>query len=155
MVLIVSSGCGRKGPPELPESYAPGPVQFARAQGSVDAIILTWQAPKKDASGDTITEPLTFSVKRSLHVKDEEPRYQRIATIEQEVIPEDAVKVKNAPPTEYHYADKDIIPGKQYDYAIVAIGESGVAGIPPSILRVTFIGDSSVVEILPAAASVE
>ena len=79
------SACGRVGAIHPPEYTAPAPVKELQAQGQVDGVKLTWQAPTEDGSGGDLKSLDHFLVQRSDYVKGETPDFSTIA----EVVPPD------------------------------------------------------------------
>lgn len=145
VLLVLAVSCGKKGSPKPPEAIAPSPVKYFALRGTVDSVILTWQAPDEDASGNTLTDLAGFAVKRNDYVKDKRPDFEEIAEIPVAEVGEgeDADVLE---PVEYSYTDTSVEPGKQYEYLVVPVNEDGVEGATTSVMRVTFVGESSVFE---------
>ena len=149
LIVMAVMACGKKGVPKPPEYLAPMPVSNFLASGTLDGINLTWIPPEKTADGDALKDLDRFFVFRSVVVKDESPEYilvQEIAVVE-DLEPVDK-KEKSDGPRVYSYMDKEVTPGKEYDYYIVPVNQGGTKGKESPILRVTFIGQSSAVRIL-------
>lgn len=142
---VLLAACGKKGPPRPPEAIAPDPIEFFEARGTVDGVQLRWQAPQRDASGEPLTDLAGFVVQRNRYSKERSPDFEEIALIE--VRPEDGEEqAPSRKPVSYAYEDSDVQPGSQYEYMVLPINDDGVEGRPASVLRVTFIGEASVVE---------
>jgi hypothetical protein len=88
-------------------------------------------------------------VKRSVYDKEERPDFEDIATVDAPLdltadVPnaeKEAVKK-----VEYVYRDTDVEAGKTYEYVVLPINDSDVEGGAAAVLRVTFIGNASVIE---------
>lgn len=130
--------CGRKGEPRPPEVLAPSPVRFLTAAGEIDGITLSWFAPTTDASGDGLVDLTHFLVEKGESKPGEPTDFEFLKKIE--VVGEPAEN------QQYSFIDADVQPGKIYDYRVTANNNRGGQGLPPHILRVTFVGQSSVVE---------
>ncbi len=149
VLLLALSACGKKARPEPPEASAPEPVRFLLAKADVDAVILTWRAPEKDASGDSLEDLAGYVVKRSDYEKDERPDFEEIAEVEAPLdLSDEAPKGEReaAKKVEYVYRDTEVEAGKTYEYVVLPINDSDVEGGAAAILRVTFIGTASVIE---------
>ena len=147
-VFLIS--CGKKGLPKPPEYLAPMPVTNFMASGSLEGVKVSWIPPLKNADGGDLKDLDRFFVYRSIVVKDESPEYeliQEIALVE-ELETTEKLNEKTGPRV-YSYLDKDVKPGKEYDYYVVAVNQGGTKGKESPILRVTFIGQSSAVRIIP------
>lgn len=149
LMFVVVVACGKKGNPKPPEYLAPMPVTNFLANGSVDGINLSWTPPTKNADGDDLRDLERFFVYRSGVVKDESRDYELVQEIvvAADIVPAEK-KSKTSTPRPYTYLDKDVKPGKEYDYYVVPVNEGGTKGKESPILRVTFIGQSSAVRIL-------
>lgn len=156
MILLVAViGCGRKGNPEPPEAFAPKPVRFLSAKPSVNGVLLTWQAPLETADGDELLDLAGYVVRRSVYEKDKSADFEDVAELE--VAPLPPVDDAAATPAknenrEISYLDTSVRPGERYDYLVLPINSDGVEGEPLNFIRITFVGESSVVENLPASA---
>lgn len=151
LFIVMLIACGKKGLPKPPESLAPLPVNNFLAQGSLDGINLTWLAPQKTANGNDLKDLDRFFVFRSVVVRDESPEYkiiQEITVVEDLELTDQKTKIPE--PHVYNYLDKDVKPGKEYDYYVVPVNQGGTKGKESPVLRVTFVGQSSAVRILPS-----
>ena len=77
-------------------------------------------------------------MKRRIVAAEEETDFETVAEIDYEYSDE--------PQEQFLYKDIDIEPGKKYDYMVMPLNSNDVFGQPAGVLRVTFIGESSVVE---------
>lgn len=141
IVGVGAIGCGKKGNPRPPEDFAPIAVSSFRVEGDVDAVVLYWEAPQFDQQGGKLEELGGFIVRRSVFAKDEAPDFDEIAEVE--AVPSDP---KSKLPQQYSYEDTTVEAGSTYDYLVYGLNARGVEGLPSGVIRVTFIGESSVVE---------
>lgn len=151
--LLFVYGCGRKGDPKPPEAFAPSAVGFYTARGQVDSVILSWQAPKITASGDVLENLEFFSIKRAIHDSQKMRRFKDIGEVGVAGLASSGERqAGSASPAAsqaaitYSFADRDIVPGSVYDYRVVPVNSRGVEGQSAATLRVTFLGESSIVE---------
>lgn len=168
MLLAFQLGCGKKSYPKPPEDSAPAAVRFLQISPTVDSIVLKWQAPLEKANGGELKDLAGFIIERSDYQKGEIPDFKQISELrlqtEEELSKttdkekktekdeEGSGKLfsvkKQAPKTveEYNYIDSNVQIGKQYEYFVVPFNENGIEGPIASILRVTFTGESSLIE---------
>lgn len=137
-VCLQFAGCGRKAAPKPPESTAPGEVGFPAAGGSASGVVLTWLPPVSDGSAQITLK--SFRVYRGIFTKGATTSFKLIHTIELE--PETGV------PASFTYSDTDVQPGVTYDYAIEPVNGEGTGGKVAQILRVSFRGTSSAIEVV-------
>ncbi len=143
LVLILTApliGCGKKGNPKPPESTAPTSVVSLTATGEISAIVLSWEAPDTNVNGDQLTDLAGFVVRRSPVLKDTDPEFETVA----ELTLED-VKGEGTPPR-FSFKDTGVLPGKRYQYQVLAVNGDGTASSAGAGVRVTFKGESSVIE---------
>ena len=81
-----------------------------------------------------------FIVWRSLAVEGEYPDFEQLADI-----PFAPVETEGPAPQRYQHLDRDVNPGDKYDYYVTAYNTDEREGMPSPLLRVTYIGESSVV----------
>lgn len=148
-LLLVS--CGKKAPPRPPEALAPSPVKFLTASATVDGVTLFWQSPSTTASGDPLEDLHGFVIERSEHEKGEEPDFDTLVEL---ALPETSEPSKEGTEASkrFSYKDTSVKAGKSYEYSVVGVNEDGVEGAALSTIRVTFIGESSVIETSAASA---
>ncbi len=156
-LLIFALACGRKGNPRPPEAIAPSSVRYLTATGEVGGILLTWEAPFMDNSGDELTDLAGFKIKRADFIPDETPDYETIGTVaavRPPAPPEPTIETApppppvDTPPVRYEYRDATAKPATRYVYVVVPFNDDGVEGAVTSLLRVTFSGETSVIEAL-------
>ncbi|MCB0346309.1 MAG: hypothetical protein KDD66_14415 [Bdellovibrionales bacterium] len=147
LLLAGALACGRMGPPRPPEDFAPAALKAFEVRGTVGGVVLRWNAPESTAAGDPLEDLLGFSVKRSSFEVGESPDYDELVFVEfnSEEPAAEPENVKTAKLFEYN--DKAVEPGKVYDYLVVPVNERGVEGEIPGKARVTFIGQSSIIEL--------
>ncbi len=161
LILALSLGltaCGKKNNPKPPEDIAPNVVQVYTAIPQADGIILTWQSPDTDVQGAELRDLASFTVSKNVYSRDAIPDFEEIAEIPVEIersqLPAGEAAVgafSNALPggflkRSYAYKDKAVQPGKKYEYTVTPVNQDGVKGVRSNILRVTFLGQSSLVE---------
>lgn len=146
--LIGLSACGKKTNPRAPEALAPSSVKFLTARATVQSVDLRWEAPSTDASGDPLLDLSGFVVKRSLVLPDEDEDFETIAEVPlKEKSTTRAARSRDGSQGEaYSYSDQDVVAGKKYQYLVLGVNEDDVEGDASSSVRVTFIGESSVIE---------
>ncbi len=140
--------CGRKENPRPPEETAPSSVQFLTVVSEVDAIVLRWEAPTTNAKGDPLIDLAGFAVKRRELEKDEEVSFELLKRVMLPQFKKDDPKAAEPKMTKFAYRDEEVQPGKRYEYIVVPINESRVEGVSSTLIRVTFIGETSVIETL-------
>ncbi len=64
LLLIVGSGCGRKGDPHAPELVAPETIDNLSAQQDKAGISLTWSRPAQYVGGGAVTDLVSFVIFR-------------------------------------------------------------------------------------------
>jgi predicted small lipoprotein YifL len=137
--ILVSVGCGRKGPPKPPEDFAPEPVLNLSVEGSVSGVKLSWETPPVDPDKDE--EDLKsldgFVVERSLYSKEGDDDFDDIGRI---------YLKKDATDTKFSFNDPNVEPGKIYNYQVRPFNVDQVNGEPGQTLRVTYLGENSRVE---------
>lgn len=150
MLLFTCLACGRKAAPSAPEVRAPKAVEELDIVGSVEGVVLRWKVPSKNAKGEQLIDLAGFELKRR---KVEDPKeldkFELLDTLslreEDKLLMEKGKSVES----EYRYVDRSVEAGLQYDYIILPINEAGVAGGSDTMMRVSFVGESSVIERMP------
>ena len=143
---ISFSSCGKKGDPRPPDLAMPRSAEFFKAQARADGVMLNWQSPTvyamADASGRAAPGSLDgFEVMRSRFKRGESAGWETLATIKIIFDPQ-LGEQKN-----YSYFDKDVEQGKIYDYRIVPFNLDGLRARSGNILRVSFLGKASIIEV--------
>ena len=136
------AGCGRKGRPKPPEATAPTPVTNLSAEPGVGSISLTWLAPTTNASGDSLDNLERFIVLRSTVVKGQRPRPEEIGVVVVNRGDAGAATQKGS----YSFKDPVVKVGQRYEYVVVPVNDSGVEGVADRGLRISFAGESSIVD---------
>lgn len=138
LTLLFSAGaCGKYGPPNPPEDFAPQAIRFFQAAGSLKGIELNWQAPLQDMQGEPLRNLEQFVIRRSPYIRGASPDFETIAEIRYQQEPETTV---------FRFLDENVEANKRYEYAVSAENSDGTEGQTTSILRVTFRGESSTIE---------
>ena len=134
-------GCGRKSGPKPPEATAPSEVLFPAAGASTSGVTLTWQPPAMDQTGGTSQFLTGFRIFRGEFTKGKDTSFSLLKEIE--------LNPDQQPPlTDFNFIDSAVQPGKTYDYAIVAINDEGSGGRVSQVIRVSFRGTSSSIEMV-------
>lgn len=137
--IFSAFGCGRKGTPKPPEDFAPDPVLNLNVEGSVSGVKLSWEAPPVDPDKDE--EDLKaldgFVVQRSPYSKEGNDDFDDLGRVP---VSKDPMNTK------YSFSDKNVEPGKIYNYQVRPFNVDQVNGEPGQTLRVTYLGENSRVE---------
>ncbi len=142
LLMLLVLACGKKTAPRPPEALAPAPVKLLSAKASVDALILKWDAPSANASGDRLIDLKGFIVKRADADTGDDLDFDVIAELGL-----DKSDAKRADTSKsYLYRDSKVEPGKKYQYLVVGVNEDDVEGAASTSIKVTFIGESSIIE---------
>lgn len=160
VALVLSSACGRKGPPKPPETFAPRAVETFTLRGTVEGVALQWRAPQLQADGEVLTDLERFRIYRADFVEEGKPDFDPLAEIPYEgPLPEDEEdqkdsfkdlqksKASSTEVTIVEYLDETPQPGRRYLYYVVPFGSGRTPGAPSQTLMVTFIGEASQVEL--------
>lgn len=144
-LMTAAAGCGRKGRPKPPEATAPTPVTNLTAEAGVGSVTLTWIAPTTNASGDSLDNLDRFTVLRAIVAKGRRPAPEEIGVVVVNAAEETAA-AGTALKGRYSFKDPAVKVGQRYEYVVVPVNDSGVEGVADRGLRVSFSGESSVVE---------
>ena len=135
------SGCGRKSGPKPPEATAPSEVLFPAAGASTAGVTLTWQPPATDQTGGSSQLLTGFRIYRGEFTKGKETSFSLLKEIE--------LNPDQQPPlTDFSFVDTAVQAGKTYDYAIEAVNDEGSGGRVSQVIRVSFRGTSSAIEMV-------
>lgn len=146
LLICFGFGCGKKGPPKPPENFAPAVVMFFSADGVVDGVNLSWQEPESKANGEDLDDLVGFVVMKRAHLKDGKSRYRKLAEIPAKKPADSNKQTDETVKLSYRVLDREVEPGKRYEYYVTAYNEDSVEGVWSPVLRVTFVGESSIVE---------
>ncbi len=136
--------CGRKGAPRPPEEGAPGSVSFLTAKGAAGAVLLTWATPEENSSGRSAKSIERYIIRRAYVVGGKRGSFVDAGIVSADEPTKAAAK--GAKPT-FVFRDTDVKAGRIYDYEVIA--ESPIVeGESDRILRVTFSGESSKIEVV-------
>ena len=142
LVLVSLSACGKSGAPKAPENLAPGAARFFTAKGNSDGVQLTWMPPQTKAQGDLLDDLDTFLIRRSVIVEGKKVEKRTIAEVRYDITAGPSGLEK-----QLVYKDRTVKPGVIYEYGILPVNEDGQKGIPGPIVRVTYRGEASLVEV--------
>ena len=162
IVLLSVSACGRYGPPQPPEFFAPRHVEDLTINAQLDGIVFSWIAPSKDQRGDRLKEIEGYRIYRKdlfaeTDLLDPDRPFVEIGMIEDlhlqelDARREEARRVgrpirKVTVPAEsksFRFTDSPLESGKGYLYKVVPINQNGTEGQVKNMVRVLFRGLSS------------
>jgi hypothetical protein len=115
LVVIMVSGCGKKGDPHAPELTTPEPIHDLTARQDRAGIVLTWSRPTRYAGGGAVTDLASFVIFRkeiSPTCRDCPAPYRPLTTVYVEDS-ERFVKQK-----QYRYIDDQAQPNAIYHYRV-------------------------------------
>lgn len=125
--MLVTAGCGKKGPLLYPDSLIAQPPQYATVMQRGAALKLTFAPPRKDLAGRPLQDVEAVRVlRRVCRVKDcsgcQEPYLplQRIALAYPGVLEQEEGR--------FSWLDSDVHPGETFQYRLQAEQKDGVIG---------------------------
>ena len=124
---VLAAGCGRKGPPRVPELLAPAAVADLTARVEDRGIRLGWSRPRVALDGRKLTDLAAFVVLRKSTRADClecGSGYEERAVIDVED------KGRFLKRSEYDYTDRDLRAGTVYRYRVLARLSDGSASGP-------------------------
>lgn len=134
--------CGKRGAPKPPENLAPASVRLFTASANFEGVELSWVPPGTNATGEILDNLNTFLVRRSILKDGKVVSRDKIAEIRY-----DFTRGRSGLDKQLVYKDRTVKAGGVYEYRILAVNEDGQAGLPSSIVRVTFRGEGSPIEV--------
>ena len=124
---VLAAGCGRKGPPRVPELLAPAAIADLTARVEDRGIRLGWSRPRVALDGRKLTDLTAFVVLRKSTRADClecGSGYEERAVIDVED------KGRFLKRSEYDYTDRDLRAGTVYRYRVLARLSDGSASGP-------------------------
>ena len=115
MMLVVGSGCGKKGDPRAPELATPKTINNLTARSGPGGIILTWSRPTEYVDGTALKDLASFVIFRkevSQSCPDCPVPYRQLTTVHVED------RDKFAQQKQYRYDDQEVRPKAIYRYRI-------------------------------------
>ena len=115
LLVIIGSGCGKKGDPHAPELTTPETINDLTARQDRPGIILTWSRPARYVGGGAVTDLASFVIFRkelSQTCRDCPVPYRPLTTVYVEDR-ERFVKQK-----QYRYIDTEVQPNTIYRYRV-------------------------------------
>jgi len=115
MMLVVGSGCGKKGDPRAPELATPKTINNLTARSGPGGIILTWSRPTEYVDGTALKDLASFVIFRkevSQSCPDCPVPYRQLTTVNVED------RDKFAQQKQYRYDDQEVRPKAIYRYRI-------------------------------------
>ncbi len=127
LAAILAAGCGRKGPPRVPELLAPAAITDLTARVDGREIRLGWSRPRVALDGRKLTDLAAFVVLRKSTRADcaecRDPYRERaVVGVEDEG--------RFFTQSEYGYTDRDLRAGTVYRYRVLARLSDGSASGP-------------------------
>lgn len=125
-VLLLASGCGKKGPLLYPDQLIAQPPQLKLEQTGTQ-LRLSFELPTRDQAGHRLKDLEAFQLERrvctSTNCAGCASRYQHLQTI----------VLSNPAPAErqgnlIRWYDVDVRPGEQYQYRLYSLQQGGIAG---------------------------
>lgn len=108
---------------------------------------MTWQPPVTTENGGSLANLSGFKIFRGEFTKGEKTSFRLLKEIE--------LDPEQPAPADFSYADNTVAPGVTYDYAIEPVNDEGTGGRIAQIIRVSFKGTSSSIEMLAPSANTE
>jgi hypothetical protein len=133
LLLIVGSGCGKKGDPHAPELTVPETINNLSAREERAGISLTWGRPQKLVSGGEVTDLVSFVIFRkeiSPSCRDCPVPYRPLTTM----FVEDREKfVKQK---QYRYVDEQVQANAIYRYRVSSQLKDGTLSAPSNEVEI-------------------
>ena len=133
LMLIIGSGCGKKGDPHAPELATPEPISNLTARQDRSGVILTWNRPERYAGGGAVTDLVSFVIFRkdiSPTCRDCPVPYRPQTTVYVEDR-EKFVKQK-----QYRYIDTEVQPNAIYRYRVSSQLVDGTLSAPSNEVEI-------------------
>lgn len=167
IAIVLSSACGKYGPPLPPESLSPRPVQELTARAETDGVRFEWKAPSEDIRGKELKTMTGYKILRKDFTGEKDLiaskyEYELVGEVEDtHVIERDRIREelrsKNIPShrakvddalKQFEFLDTAVEPGRTYLYRIVPVNQGSVEGEFDKFVKVSFKGDSSDVTLI-------
>ena len=133
LVVIIGSGCGKKGDPHAPELSAPEPIKGLTARQDRAGMVLTWDRPGHYVGGGEVTDLASFVIFRkeiSPTCRDCPVPYRPLTTVYVEDR-ERFVKQK-----QYRYVDSEVQANTVYRYRVSSQLTDGTLSAPSNEVEV-------------------
>ncbi len=133
-LLIMGSGCGRKGDPRAPELVAPETINNLSAQQDKVGISLTWSRPAQYVGGGAVTDLVSFVIFRkeiSQSCRDCPVPYRPLTTVNVEDR-ERFIKQR-----QYRFIDEAVQANTLYRYRVSSQLVDGSLSAPSNEVEVT------------------
>jgi hypothetical protein len=115
MIMMLGSGCGKKGDPRAPELASPKTITNLTARSGPGGIILTWNRPTEYVDGTALKDLASFVIFRkevSQSCPDCPVPYRQLTTVNVED------RDKFAQQKQYRYDDQEVRPKAIYRYRV-------------------------------------
>jgi hypothetical protein len=133
LIVIIGSGCGKKGDPHAPELAAPEPINDLTARQDRAGMILTWNRPGRYVGGGEVTDLTSFVIFRkdvSPTCRDCPVPYRPLTTVYVEDR-EKFVKQK-----QYRYIDSELQANTIYRYRVSSQLRDGTLSAPSNEVEI-------------------
>jgi hypothetical protein len=134
MLVLLSSGCGKKGDPRAPELATPRVIENLRATSAPNGVALSWSRPTEYVDGSELKDLTGFAIFR----KDISPAcvdcpvpYKPLTTVDVQDR-EKFVKQK-----QYRYVDDATQPKMTYRYRVASQLKDGSLSQPSNEAEIT------------------
>lgn len=127
LAAVAAAGCGRKGPPRVPELQVPGTIVDLTARVEDRGIRLGWSRPRVALDGRKLTDLAAFVVLRKstrADCRECGSEYEERAVIDVE----DTGRFLKR--SGYDYTDRDLRAGTVYRYRVLVRLSDGAASRP-------------------------
>jgi hypothetical protein len=167
-VLVLCGGCGRYGPPIVPELVAPSPVENLQVTTDEQSVSFAWTASDRDQRGKELTDSGLFRIERATldddqSISDIQDEFKLLGTLDDKHV-EVRDALRRAARTEgkigrrieapsnsmtFLFRDAPLESDKVYVYQIVPVNQGGVRGGIREYIKVLFKGVDSVMTRIP------
>ena len=133
LVVIIGSGCGKKGDPRAPELTTPEPINDLSARQERPGIVLTWDRPGRYVGGGQVTDLASFVIFRkdiSAACRDCPAPYRPLTTVYVEDR-ERFIKQK-----QYRYIDAGVQSNTIYRYRVSSQLFDGTLSAPSNEVEI-------------------
>jgi fibronectin type 3 domain-containing protein/predicted small lipoprotein YifL len=126
IIVLLLTGCGRRGPLVSPEALAPAPIADLRLEQQGGQFLVSWTRPGGEVGGGALKDLAVFQIfKREVLPPGEDceecpTAYRLMKSIDLEY-PQGVIVLGNS----YVYMDNDLAEGKTYRYKAYSVKKDG------------------------------